>query len=76
MSWSAVRELTRVAVGETEHEWLEVARGKSLRQLEELVTGKHLGDDPASPPDASAQRHILRFEVAAETFALFREALS
>jgi len=26
ISWSAVRELTRVAVGETEAEWLELAK--------------------------------------------------
>ncbi|MEO8184883.1 MAG: hypothetical protein ABI895_39245, partial [Deltaproteobacteria bacterium] len=31
---------------------------------------------PASPPDPSAQRHVLRFEVAAETFALFRDAMN
>ena len=76
ISWSAVRELTRVAVSETEHEWLEFARGKTLRQLEQVLAGKHSGDTPASPPDLSAQRHVLRFDVAAETFALFREALN
>jgi hypothetical protein len=31
--WSAVRELTRVAVPENEREWLAIAHGKSLRQL-------------------------------------------
>ncbi|MEO8180856.1 MAG: hypothetical protein ABI895_18645 [Deltaproteobacteria bacterium] len=76
VSWSAVRELTRVALSETEHEWLELARGKTLRQLEQVLAGKHSGDAPASPPDLSAQRHVLRFDVAAETFALFRDALN
>src|SRR5262245_47934591 len=76
LSWSAVRELTRVAVAETETEWLELAVGKSLRQLEELVAGKHLGDAPSAPPDRSALRHVLRFEVTSETFALVREALA
>ncbi len=28
LNWSAVRELTRVAVAETERDWLDVARGK------------------------------------------------
>ena len=28
LNWSAVRELTRVAIPDTEREWLEVARGK------------------------------------------------
>jgi hypothetical protein len=74
--WSAARELTRVATRETEAEWLEVALGKSVRQLEELVAGKRPGDDPNSANNAAARRHVLRFEVAAETFALFREAMT
>jgi len=74
--WSAVRELTRVAVPENERAWLAVAHDKTLRQLEELVAGKTTGDDPSSPPRASERRHVLRFEVAPETFALFREALT
>jgi hypothetical protein len=75
LSWSAVREITRVAIPETEAAWLESARGKAIRQLEELVAGKHPGDTPTTPPDPSARRHVLRFEVSGETFALFREAL-
>lgn len=33
LSWSAVRELTRVANAETEQAWREVARGKGVRQI-------------------------------------------
>jgi hypothetical protein len=76
LHWSAVRELTRVAVAKNERGWIEVARGKSVRQLEELVAGKRPGDDPSSPHQPDARRHVLRFEVAPETFALFREALT
>ena len=76
LHWSAVRELTRVAAPETERQWLEVARGKSVHQLEEVVAGKSPGDDPTSPSSPSERRHVLRFEVAPETFALFREALA
>ncbi|HKO92119.1 MAG TPA: hypothetical protein VJU61_13240 [Polyangiaceae bacterium] len=76
LSWSAARELTRVAVQDTEQEWLEFARGKTLRQLEQVLAYKSSGDTPASPPDLSAQRHTLRFDVAAETLALFREAMN
>jgi len=76
LHWSAVRELTRVAVSENERAWIDVARGKSIRQLEELVAGKRPGDDPCSPHQPEARRHVLRFEVAPETFALFREALT
>ena len=76
LSWSAARELTRVAVRDTEQEWLQFARGKTLRQLEQVLAYQRPGDTPASPPDLSAQRHTLRFEVAADTLALFREARS
>ena len=31
LGWSAVRELTRVAVPDTEQEWLELAQGKTVR---------------------------------------------
>jgi hypothetical protein len=47
-----------------------------VRQLEELVAGARPGDSPSTPRDPAARRHVLRFEVAAETFAIFREALS
>jgi hypothetical protein len=76
LSWSAVRELTRVAVANTEQGWLDLARGKTVRELEELVAGKSPGDVPSGVGLPSARRHVLRFEVAPETFALFREAIS
>jgi hypothetical protein len=75
LPWSAIREITRVAVPETEAAWLDVAKGKTSRQLEDLVAGKHPGDTPTTPADPSARRHVLRFDVSAETLALFREAL-
>jgi hypothetical protein len=76
LGWSAARELSRVAVADTEQEWLELAQGKTVRQLEELVAGKRPGDEPSALGLPSARRQVLRFEVAPETFALFREALT
>ena len=76
LSWSAVRELTRVAVAETERAWLEVASGKTVRQLERLIEGKHPGDAPGASRPLSERRQVLRFEVEPETFALFREAMN
>jgi 5-methylcytosine-specific restriction endonuclease McrA len=76
VNWSAARELTRVAVVDTEQEWLDVARGKTVHQLEALVAGKGPGDKPASANQPDARRHVLRFDVAPETLALFREAMS
>ncbi|HVZ31299.1 MAG TPA: HNH endonuclease [Polyangiaceae bacterium] len=75
LGWAALRELTRVAVRETEEAWLQAARGKTVRQIEQLVAGKHPGDPPCAVPDPRALRYVLRFEVTAETYALFREAL-
>src|SRR5688572_23500370 len=76
LGWSAARELTRVAVAENEQQWLELAQGKTLRQLEELVSGRRPGDDPSAPALPPATRHVLRFEVTPEKFALFREAFT
>jgi 5-methylcytosine-specific restriction endonuclease McrA len=76
LNWSCARELTRVAVAENEREWLDAAGGKTVHQLEALVSGKAPGDRPSSPSHTSAQRHVLRFEVAPETLALFREAMN
>jgi hypothetical protein len=76
LSWSAVRELTRVAVSQTECDWLAAAADKTVRQLEQLVAGVSPGDLPSSPRDPALTPRVLRFEVTAETYALFREAVS
>lgn len=76
LSWSAARELTRVASTANEHEWLKVAKGRTLRQIEELVGGHQPGDGPNDPHDLPLRRHVLRFEISAETMASFREAMA
>jgi hypothetical protein len=76
LSWSAVRELTRVAVPENEETWLQAAKSRSVRQIETLVAGHRPGDAPDDPHDPSLARHVLRFEVSADTLATFREALA
>jgi 5-methylcytosine-specific restriction endonuclease McrA len=76
VTWCAARELTRVATAETEAAWLEAARGSTTRDLERLVSGKMPGEQPSRGDEPSPpQRHVLRFEVAAETYATFRSAL-
>jgi hypothetical protein len=76
LHWSVVRELTRVAVAGTEHEWRDLARGKTLRQVEASVAGKRPGDAPAARSDPALLRHVLRVEMSAEALALFRDARS
>ena len=55
-------------------EEIAAATGKNLRQIEELVADHRLGDRPDDPPDPEARTHVVRFELAAETFALLRQA--
>ena len=74
LPFSAVRELTRVATPVTEASWIAAATGKNLRQIEELVADHRPGDRPDDPPDPEARRHVVRFELTAETFALLRQA--
>jgi hypothetical protein len=71
--WSVVRELSRIAVPETEGQWREWARGKGSRQVEKAVASRQPGDRPSDKPDPALIKHCLRFEVRAETMALFRE---
>jgi 5-methylcytosine-specific restriction endonuclease McrA len=74
MPWSAVRELSRVATGDTEGMWLEAAAGQSVRQIEAMVAGLSRGDLPGAERARGAERHVLRFEVSGATYATFREA--
>jgi hypothetical protein len=75
LNWSVVRELSRVAVPETEHEWVLAACGKTARQVERMVSGLAPGATPADRRRPELVRHILRFDVGAETLATFREAM-
>ena len=74
LSFSAVRELTRVATPPTEASWIAASTGKNLRQIEELVADHRPGDRPEDPPDPAARTHVVRYELSAETFALLRQA--
>ncbi len=74
LCWSAVRELTRVAVPATEAEWIAAARGKSMREVEDMVSGRKSGDRPGDPADPAMKREVLRLEVTGDGLAAFREA--
>ena len=74
LSYSAVRELTRVATPITQTEWRDEARGKNLRQIEQAVAGRKKGDGPRDPVDPDLRPRVLRFEVRPATLALLRQA--
>jgi hypothetical protein len=74
--WSVARELTRVAIPETESNWLDAARDRTARDVERLVAGHRPGALPDEPIDPAARRHTLRFDVSSEVFAAIREAFA
>lgn len=74
VSYSAARELTRVATRATEAAWIAAARGKNLRQIEELVAGHAPGSLPDDPAEPKVRPYIVRFELSPETYARLRQA--
>src|SRR6185295_14328401 len=50
------------------------AAGKTVRDVERMVSGHKPGDSPDDPPDPALIRRVMRYEVRAETYALLREA--
>jgi hypothetical protein len=72
LAHSAVRELSRVAVPETEAAWLEAARGKSLREVEAMVTGHKPGDLPSDLTEPRFHRRTITIELSPETYDLLR----
>jgi len=73
LCWSALREITRVAKPQTEQAWRDWASGRRSRDIEKAVAARRPGDLPDARPDPSRVLHRLRFEVRAETMALFRD---
>ena len=74
LHYSAVRALSRIATETTEDEWLEAARGNSLRRIEALVSGHKRGDRPGDPTAPELVNRIVRLELSPDVFALFRQA--
>lgn len=70
LSWSAARELTRVAIPDTEQAWLDAAAGKTVREVEDAVRGRRPGDGPQTRPAPDARTVVMRFELAPTTSAL------
>jgi hypothetical protein len=75
LAWSAVRELTRVASPETEADWIAAARNRTVREVEDLVSGRVPGDRPDDRPRPDQRTHLLRLELAATTYAAFRQVI-
>jgi len=74
LSFSAAREITRVATPDTEQAWIAATEDKNLRQVEELVSGHKLGDTPDDLPDPKLVTKRLAYDVPLAVYALEREA--
>jgi hypothetical protein len=72
--YSAARELTRVATVDTEDAWLAVATKHTVRDIEDMVSGRHRGALPDDPPDPAARLHELRLLVPAAVLGKFTAA--
>ncbi|HET9991952.1 MAG TPA: DUF222 domain-containing protein [Kofleriaceae bacterium] len=72
-SYSAIKELTRVATAKTQAEWIDAARRKNVRQIEDLVAGRRRGDLPTDPPVPDLKPQIVRFEITTATLARLRQ---
>src|SRR6187399_747425 len=76
INFSVAREVTRVAIPSPEKQWLEAARGRTVREVEQLVKGHRPGSMPDDVPDSRLKKHVLRLELSGEVFATFREAMA
>src|SRR5215475_15711063 len=76
LTYSAVRELTRVATAETEASWLAAAEGMAVNQIERLVAGHQPGDEPEDPTHPDLRTRVVRIELPPEVYALWRQARS
>ncbi|MBA2545220.1 MAG: DUF222 domain-containing protein [Deltaproteobacteria bacterium] len=72
LSFSAVRELTRVATPATEENWLTTTHGKTARDVERMVAGLRRGDGPKTEPDPRLLTTRIVLEVPVEVAARYR----
>jgi hypothetical protein len=63
LSYSAVREITRIATRRTERAWLAACRGKTMKGISELLAEREPGDRPQSPrkPDLRMKKKTLEY---------------
>src|SRR5688500_5874736 len=64
LSYTAVRELTRVATADTERAWLDAIAGRTGREIQILVAGHAAGDLPSDPTDPDLEPRELRLQLA------------
>ncbi len=73
LSWSKVRELTRVVTAETEDEWLEAIEGKSSTEVQQMVKGFMKGSKPTDRPDPSIVEEWVGLKITPRVAAMWRQ---
>ncbi|MFH2002991.1 MAG: HNH endonuclease signature motif containing protein [Planctomycetota bacterium] len=77
ISWSAVRELTRVATKNTETEWVEFAESSSIRKIEQAVSRTKKGDRPCRDAYGLTQSKLkVIAELPPEDYAVWEAAFA
>jgi hypothetical protein len=74
LSYSAVRELTRIATPKTAGAWVKACRGKVVSQIQELVAEREPGDAPESKPKPQLRRRRFSADLLPDADALLRQA--
>ena len=74
LSYSAVRELTRIATCKTEEAWLDACRGKVLREIEEMVREREPGDGPDARPKPDLRPKRISLDLRPAVVARMRQA--
>jgi hypothetical protein len=74
VTYSTVRELSRIATVDTERAWLDRAAGKTVREVEALVAGRSPGDRPEDEPDPDLEPRHLRLRLSPDVYARFLAA--
>ena len=74
VSYTTVRELSRIATPETEQAWLAAVAGKTVREVEAMVAGRAPGDGPGTPPDPDLEPRRLRLDLSPDVYARFLAA--
>jgi hypothetical protein len=74
LSFSMVRELSRVTTPDTEAAWVERAKFKTCREVEQMVAGRTPGDMPDDPAKPDLRLKDLRLSLPPPHHAMWREA--
>jgi hypothetical protein len=73
LSYSAIREITRIATRRTERAWLAACRGKTVKEIMELLAEREPGDRPDSPRKPDLRMKDKTMKVPPHVEAILRQ---